>query len=632
MKNKPSSLTDVLLVSAILASASALAEENAFSVWAVDDMVKINPETGKAFEQKESLYKSALTGDLRASNWIWDGKTVSLEGARNEAVGWQIIVAPKDGQTLHAVNCSASPLLGETKDKLLPAANVTFYRAWYIPATVANFACSLGIGNYPDALVPFSFGPDKRGAPFDIPDAKNLGAKQKNQAIFVDTYIPANTAPGTYTGKITITATEGQFVLPVKLTVHAFTMPEEHSFHYWGFSYGEIDRKADEKVRLEYYRIAQAHRFFIGVITSSIRPTFSKGAFDFSEYDKRVAPMLDGTAFRPEDGYGPAPGANMPVTDYCTPIAWDPVRFRPNDRRPSYWPMSEQETSGSGGEATLIAALQSFHKHLEEKGWTKKTRQLIFINGLDEPRRKPDLDKVCQYCDWIAKAGVPFYYGIALNGFDDVLSRCGTNAAEFVARVGKAHVDWLTTANRGMNAATFAGDMMKNPNHICNFDGCREPVDGSPHTDCEQLALRVNVWLSRKYSPLFNGYLLWSVDMNDNKVWDNADNYDGKLNGMAFLIYPAEEAKHGIGLPVPSIRCKALRRGLQDYELMHALDRSGHEAEVQQIVDGVVQSGWDKTESGKFETNPNVGQWNHNPKDWYEARHKLLLLASKPGK
>src|SRR5205823_4510586 len=187
-------------------------------------------------------------------------------------------------------------------------------------------------------------------------------------------------------------ATERKFVLPVKLMVHAFTMPEEHSFHYWGFSYSEIDRKADDKIRLEYYRIAQAHRFFIGVISSSIRPAFSKGALDFSEYDKRVAPLLDGTAFRPEDGYGPAPGANTPVTDYCTPIAWDPARFKSSDRRSVYWPMSEQETSAPGGEATLIAALQGFYKHLEEKGWTRKTRQLIFINGLDEPRRKLDLD------------------------------------------------------------------------------------------------------------------------------------------------------------------------------------------------------------------------------------------------
>jgi hypothetical protein len=219
-----------------------------------------------------------------------------------------------------------------------------------------------------------------------------------------------------------------------------------------------------------------------------------------------------------------------------------------------------------------------------------------------------------------------------VNGFDAVLSKCETKAPDFLAKVSKAHVDWITTTNREMNSAVFADDMKKNPNHICNFDGCREPLDGSPHTDCEQLGLRTNVWLSRKFSPLFNGYVLWSVDMNDEKVWDNADNYNGKLNGMAFLIYPAEQSKNGIGLPIPSIRCKALRRGLQDYELMHALDRNGQEATVQQIVDSVIQSGWDKTDSGKFETNPSLGQWCHNPKDWYEARHKLLLLASKTAK
>ena len=170
--------------------------------------------------------------------------------------------------------------------------------------------------------------------------------------------------------------------------------------------------------------------------------------------------------------------------------------------------------------------------------------------------------------------------------------------------------------------------MKDNQHHICNFDGCREPNDGSPHTDTEQLGLRVNVWLSRKFSPAFNGYLLWSVDLNDEHVWTDADNYDGKINGMAFLIYPAEPSKGGIGLPMPSIRCKAMRRGLQDYEMMHALDAHGQGQEVQGIVDALVQSGWDKTDTGKFETNADVGQWNHNPRAWYEARHKLLAGAS----
>src|SRR5437868_1697913 len=123
-------LIAIIASTILVAGAGVMAmDDNSYSVWAVDDMVKINPETGKAFEQKENFYKSAATDNLRAANWIWDGKTVSLEGARNETVGWQIIMEAAEGKTLHDVFCSAGNLKGPGAE--IEARNVIFHRAWY---------------------------------------------------------------------------------------------------------------------------------------------------------------------------------------------------------------------------------------------------------------------------------------------------------------------------------------------------------------------------------------------------------------------------------------------------------------------------------------------------------------------
>ena len=54
------------------------------------------------------------------------------------------------------------------------------------------------------------------------------------------------------------------------------------------------------------------------------------------------------------------------------------------------------------------------------------------------------------------------------------------------------------------------------------------------------------------------------------------------------LLYPGKDA--GIGGPVPSIRLKLIREALEDFEYMTLADKQGHKAQVDEIVDSLVRS------------------------------------------
>ena len=67
----------------------------AVRVWATGDGVRVNPVTGKYLEDRPDIHKDCPSGDYSRRNAVWDaaGSKVTLAGARNEFVAFQVIVA-----------------------------------------------------------------------------------------------------------------------------------------------------------------------------------------------------------------------------------------------------------------------------------------------------------------------------------------------------------------------------------------------------------------------------------------------------------------------------------------------------------------------------------------------------------
>jgi len=164
--------------------------------------------------------------------------SISLSSARGETVDTQVIVqAPVGG--LANVNLSASALTGPG-GVTIPASSLTLYREYYVTVTgTGNYGGGsnrpLGSGTYPEPLIPFN--DPETGSPLCATSATlkacnaTISAGQ-NQPYWIDISVPrgaTNSPPGTYTGTISITATQGNVTVPVTLTVWNFELRERPS-------------------------------------------------------------------------------------------------------------------------------------------------------------------------------------------------------------------------------------------------------------------------------------------------------------------------------------------------------------------------------------------------------------------
>ncbi|TFG86090.1 MAG: hypothetical protein E4H17_04465, partial [Gemmatimonadales bacterium] len=228
----------VLMVLGLLGATvgcSAAAGSDSVHVWAAGDGVRVNPETGKFFEDRPDIHKDYPTGDYRKRSAVWDASAgrVALKAARNEFVSFQVVVEkgdshPADQTVKPAVTCTS---LRGPDGAEIAGANVAPFKAWYVKVnrkTHGYDKLSLGLGWYPDALIPVAQG---RPLSFDLPDAKNaIGPTQRNQTVWVDIFVPRDrkdAPPGTYKGELAVAWPGGSRTIDVELDVWDFALPDD---------------------------------------------------------------------------------------------------------------------------------------------------------------------------------------------------------------------------------------------------------------------------------------------------------------------------------------------------------------------------------------------------------------------
>jgi Domain of unknown function (DUF4091) len=205
----------VLFILMIILTGSNLSSRAAFPVWVSSSLVRVGRSD---------------TPDTVSS--------ITLSSARGETVDTQVVVqAPVGGLT--NVNLTASALTGPA-GATIPASSLTLYREYYITVTgTGSYGGGsnppLGSGTYPEPLIPFL--DPETGAPLCATSASlkacnaTISAGQ-NQPYWIDISVPrgaTNSPAGTYTGTISITATQGTVTIPVTLTVWNFELPAQLS-------------------------------------------------------------------------------------------------------------------------------------------------------------------------------------------------------------------------------------------------------------------------------------------------------------------------------------------------------------------------------------------------------------------
>lgn len=148
----------------------------------------------------------------------------------------------------------------------------------------------------------------------------------------------------------------------------------------------------------------------------------------------------------------------------------------------------------------------------------------------------------------------------------------------------------------------------------------RPPSAGSMVLDTDGIALRTWGWLAERY-----GVELWYAW--EGLYFSDRYNHGGPTDVMVDPITFDERSRNGVDWgngdgvlaypgPLPSLRLKALRRGLQDRLLLRKLVACGGEEIANRIVRKVVPNGLGEAQ--------HESSWSLQENDWEQARREVL--------
>jgi len=573
---------------ACFAGASRARAAGIARVWAVNDGEKVK--------------RDDLANPNAAGNSTWDGRRISIFGARNEIVAFQVIVQA-GAEGAKGVDVVLAELVHTGGKKLVPLParpDPADYRGGHIerftqhylhitkpspPGWFYNRAAKPKdmTGWFPDPLVPPQAKPGRGGCPF------NIGASQ-NQGVWFDVYIPKEAPAGTWEGEVAvIEGGKAHKKLPVTLRVFDFVLPDENHFNSM-ICFGEWDVRRRHPgdvpgIIAGYHRLAHRHRV---EFVSAYGPNSNRAKLD----------LISGAAFTPERGYiGPGMGVGyevVPASFYGINNSWQ------------------------GAQAHRTAdAFMTWLKQVKPKAVT-------FLYIVDEPPRGRFA--------WIKSIGDLHHSNPGP----------GKDLPMFVTKSPQPELDgaidiWCTVSNR-VDIEKVKAENAKG-RRWWYYNGHR-PYVGTNITDAPAVDCRVGMWASWKY-----GVELWfywhanhwkhnhfAAQRGDQNIWVDPIVFAGSggINGDGLVVYPGEDTKHpdqdrGVKGPVASIRLKNIRRGMQDYEYLWLAAENGLEAQARAVADACVPRAFSEA-SGDV-------SWSIRGSDWDTQRLMLArLLEQKLGK
>jgi hypothetical protein len=597
----------------------------------------------------------ASTSASAVQNSLWNGTTISLFGARNEVINFNLILeaasssaakvsvtlsnltgpgssvirsAPRASSNLFDWTTTESELFyvrylqilglsslngvagyGLTGSAVepqlpvklqLPLVNGTYTGGWVNRPNHDKF--------YPDIAVPLELVPT-----FTI-------AQGSNQAIWADIYIPKTAASGAYTGSVSISENGAvTHTVPVSLTVRNFMLPDVPSSKTMLFSeYSDIAERYTgassptlggaqdtlaEQVLTNQRLLAHRHKISLIGDDGAFTTTRSGGTQPGTAY----VSSLTGTLFAAANGYaGPGVGVGNNVYSIGSYGSWN-------------WAKTQ---------AGFNAATNAWESWFEAN--SAATERFVYL--VDE---SSNFTQTQQWANWMAtNPGV----GVSLKS---MATLSATNAASVPSLNIPTSLFYSGNTTTWQTAVTAIETA---PGKELWMYNTPRPGAGAFATEVDGTDLREKPWAQYKkgvarwffwegtyYNDYQNGRGNYDV-MNDANTYGPAnptqDPYNGLApicNGNGVLLYPGTDAifpasSYGIAGPIASLRLKQWRRGIQDVDYLtmaYAINPTAVTNLVQQMVP---QALWELSGS-------NAGpSWSSNPDDWEAARLALAHI------
>jgi hypothetical protein len=643
-----------LPIAALLCLASSASPQGITSVW-------VN-EGGDKVAQEE--LRVGQPNGRAVLNHLWDGAKVSLRGAKNEVVNFNIVMEAATQQATGvsvAFNTLTGPG-GATIQSTAATGNGVFnwvgrpIELFYVRYLQIKGLSLLGYENYyderhvPERLRrPWTGNGSATGTWQDRPDHDKSYpdiavplelvptftiAARTNQSVWVDIYIPKTATAGLYRGNVTITESGAAArTVPVELTVYGFALPdtataktmldysaENVNERYLGQTWisGANEARA-KQIQDRHFLLAHRHKISLIGDGSSINS-------DYTTADQPAgyfAARLQGGFFTSTNNYD-GPGVNVgnnvySVMTYGIPASWqsDTAMRRHSDAWVTWFEANAPTTE-------------------------------YFLYLIDE---SSNYAQTQTWANWLASNPGP---GRRLKSMATIpLPAAVANVPALLIPTSGAGIgipaQWESAAYQ------YSHDPVK---RFFLYNGTR-PSAGCFMTEDDGVALRVNAWIQFKKhinrwfyweSTYYNDFQGGSGKMNmfqtahtfgtlsrtDNVQGETGWNYS---NGDGVLFYPGTDllfpaSSYGVDGPFASLRMKQWRRGLQDHDyltLASAMDSSAVNGIVNAIIPKVVwEVGVDEIADPTY-VHTNIS-WSINPDVWETARDSLakIILAHSP--
>lgn len=528
---------------------------------------------------------------LRAAP-LGGSRSVELACAKNEWVSFQILL--RSPEAIGGIEVIAGDLVGPGGAKIR-GADAVLYREHQLELTLASYRNDqFEPGWYPDALIPLRHpltnGPltgGKLGAvPFDLPPGETHG-------FWVDVHVPSDATAGEYIGRYGVRADRGEVAsIEVALTVWDFQLPATPSMQTALGSPGD-------RLRSYYRRRAKEGK--------------EPEPADWDAVDAQIAEEL----CRHHINATPPPALVTPAKLADGKFAFSEPQIEDLRRFIDRYKVNAIQTPHPRGVikdpiadgATLRAWLESFGSL---SGALDRPGVVFFTYLKDEPNDEEAYRYVQTWGAAIRSANSPVKV-MVVEQTKTQNEKWGTlyGAVDIWCPLFPLH-DQETASQR-----MVLGEKIWTYTALCQ----RDPTPWW-QIDFPLLNYRAPAWIAWRHGMCgilyWGGMAHWSGVENpwmDSKTLDRRKDGRGPLyQGEGTLVYPGRHAGYdGIA---PSMRLKALRDGIEDYEYLAMLERKGLGSAARAIVMPLAES-WFK--------------WERDPRAYTAARAKLasLILAGK---
>jgi len=398
----------------------------------------------------------------------------------------------------------------------------------------------------PDPLVPLK---GTFSIPSTVGEVQVPG--QTNHSLVCELYVPHEEPPGKKRGKVFISSGQERLELDVDLMVWNFTLPNKLSFIPEMNAYGTVSPFKG----YEYYKLAHEHRTCVNRLpynwggVPSFAPKWNGCGFNWIEWDRKVGPLLDGSAFKD------LPRKNEPVDVFYLPFNenW-PVKIY-DHYSPSYW---ADEAFDAQYPLALKQAFTAFAKQCNGKGWHDTIFQFYLNNKVyyrakynkssapwlfDEPMNTQDFWALRWY-------GLLWHSAIhPVKGFAKMWYRSDISYSQFGRNIlwGVMDVEYLGGNNPQKTRMKHDEQILQGKSYFAEYGTANKIEDSNTQPV---------LWCLSAWAKGAMGVLPWQT-IGSKNCWKKAE--------QTALFYPHP------GGPRPSVRLKAFTHGQQIVEYLTLL-------------------------------------------------------------